>query len=92
MKWLKQTFAQRYNALTGRTGHIWEDRYWSQILEGAPPEDAGAAPGTGTGGKVDRYRGQSETPNTGVRPRRQKQGRGPRFSAVSPVSPAPAPG
>jgi REP element-mobilizing transposase RayT len=38
MKWLKQTFAQRYNRAAGRIGHIWGDRYWSRILEGAPPE------------------------------------------------------
>jgi REP element-mobilizing transposase RayT len=38
LKWLKQTFAVRYNKLTGRTGHIWGDRYWSMILEGEPPE------------------------------------------------------
>jgi REP element-mobilizing transposase RayT len=36
MQWLKQTFAVRYNRLTGRTGHIWGDRYWSAILEGEP--------------------------------------------------------
>jgi REP element-mobilizing transposase RayT len=40
LKWLKQTFAVRYNKLTGRTGHIWGDRYWSTILEGEPPEEA----------------------------------------------------
>jgi REP element-mobilizing transposase RayT len=40
MQWMKQVFAQRYNALTGRSGHIWGDRYWSQILEGEPPEAA----------------------------------------------------
>jgi hypothetical protein len=40
LKWMKQTFAVRYNRLTGRTGHIWGDRYWSAILEGEPPEDA----------------------------------------------------
>jgi REP element-mobilizing transposase RayT len=34
MKWLKQTFAQRYNRETGRTGHIWGDRYWSRVVEG----------------------------------------------------------
>jgi hypothetical protein len=39
MKWMKQTFAQRYNRLTGRIGHIWGDRYWSAVLEGEPPED-----------------------------------------------------
>jgi REP element-mobilizing transposase RayT len=36
MKWMKQVFAQRFNAMTGRIGHIWGDRYWSQILEGEP--------------------------------------------------------
>jgi REP element-mobilizing transposase RayT len=40
LKWMKQTFAVRYNRLTGRTGHIWGDRYWSAILEGEPPEVA----------------------------------------------------
>ncbi|MDR1108377.1 MAG: transposase, partial [Spirochaetaceae bacterium] len=29
LKWMKQTFAVRYNRLTGRIGHIWGDRYWS---------------------------------------------------------------
>jgi REP element-mobilizing transposase RayT len=41
LKWMKQTFAVRYNRLAGRTGHIWGDRYWSVILEGEPPEGAG---------------------------------------------------
>ncbi|MDR2053983.1 MAG: transposase, partial [Treponema sp.] len=40
MKWMKQTFAQRYNRWAGRTGHIWGDRYWSLILAGEPPEEA----------------------------------------------------
>jgi hypothetical protein len=40
LKWIKQTFAVRYNFLTGRTGHIWGDRYWSLILEGEPDERA----------------------------------------------------
>jgi hypothetical protein len=38
IKWLKQTFAVRYNLLMGRIGHIWGDRYWSLILEGEPSE------------------------------------------------------
>jgi REP element-mobilizing transposase RayT len=38
LKWMKQTFAVRYNRLMGRTGHIWGDRYWSVILDGDPPE------------------------------------------------------
>jgi hypothetical protein len=47
MKWMKQVFAQRFNAADGRTGHIWGDRYGSRILEGEPVErgavEAGAA-------------------------------------------------
>jgi REP element-mobilizing transposase RayT len=83
MQRLKQTFAQRYNALTGRIGHIWGDRYWSLILEGEPPEGA-ASPGVPPplGGGAE----------TGVRPRPWKRGRGPRFSAVFPALQVPASG
>jgi hypothetical protein len=42
MQWLKQTFAVRYNLRTGRTGHRWGNRYWSEVLEGEPPEGAAA--------------------------------------------------
>jgi hypothetical protein len=42
MKWIKQTFAQRYNRMTGRIGHVWGDRYWSAILEGEPGEGGAA--------------------------------------------------
>ena len=80
MQWLKQTFAQRYNALTGRTGHIWGDRYWSEILEGEPPADVGAEAALGAEAEY------------GDRPRRQKRRRGPRFSAASPAPPPFAPG
>jgi hypothetical protein len=38
MKWIKQTFALRFNWDDGRTGHIWGDRYGSEILAGEPPE------------------------------------------------------
>jgi hypothetical protein len=38
MQWVKQTFAVRFNRRTKRTGHIWGDRYWSQVLTGEPPE------------------------------------------------------
>ncbi|MDR2397430.1 MAG: transposase [Spirochaetaceae bacterium] len=38
MKWLKQVFAQRYNHSQGREGHIWGDRYKSQIIDGEPPK------------------------------------------------------
>jgi hypothetical protein len=40
MQWVKQTFSARFNALTGRSGHVWGDRYWSEILAGDPPEGA----------------------------------------------------
>jgi hypothetical protein len=42
MQWLKQTFSVRFNLRTGRTGHRWGDRYWSEVLEGEPPEGAAA--------------------------------------------------
>jgi hypothetical protein len=41
MQWIKQTYAVRYNVYDGRTGHIWGDRYESEIVEG-PPKDAEA--------------------------------------------------
>jgi REP element-mobilizing transposase RayT len=63
MKWLKQVFAQRFNAADGRIGHIWGDRYWSRILEGEPE----AAEGTGDPANGDRPHGKGST--TGDRPR-----------------------
>jgi REP element-mobilizing transposase RayT len=78
MKWLKQTFARRYNRATGRTGHIWGDRYWSRILEGDPPE-------AGTGGRTS---GSAH----GVRPPRGKNAAAPGFPPISPRPTAPAPG
>jgi hypothetical protein len=42
MQWIKQTFAVRFNRRDGRTGHLWGDRYWSEVLEGEPPEGAEA--------------------------------------------------
>jgi hypothetical protein len=69
MKWLKQVFAQRFNGMDGRIGHVWGDRYWSEILDGEPPEEGatGARPldGEGTTGVRPRY----EEGTTGVRPR-----------------------
>jgi REP element-mobilizing transposase RayT len=38
MQWVKQTFAVRYNAGHGRTGHIWGERYRSVVLGREPPE------------------------------------------------------
>jgi hypothetical protein len=86
LKWMKQTFAVRYNRLTGRIGHIWGDRYWSAILEGEPPEvvewevgeEAAAEPKA-------RVRG-------GVRPQKGKKAHPTGFSLISPrFSPFPPP-
>jgi REP element-mobilizing transposase RayT len=78
MKWLKQTFAQRYNRETGRSGHIWGDRYWSRILEGEPPEGE-------KGGAV-------AVANTGVRPPGGKNKGPPGFPPIFPSLAAPPPG
>jgi hypothetical protein len=39
MREMNKTYAVRYNVYDGRTGHIWGDRYESEIVPG-PPEDA----------------------------------------------------
>jgi hypothetical protein len=82
MQWMKEVFAWRYNALTGRSGHIWGDRYWSRILVGEPAEGAEAY----VGGAVERE------PETGDRPRRRNRRRGPGFPPKSTSSPPPHPG
>jgi hypothetical protein len=61
MKWIKQTFAQRYNRLTGRIGHVWGDRYWSAVVEGEPPE------GTRVGGAETGVRPRSGKQRRGAR-------------------------
>jgi hypothetical protein len=38
MQWVKQTFSVRFNVIVGRTGHVWGERYRSEILAGDPPE------------------------------------------------------
>jgi hypothetical protein len=40
MQWMKQTFSCRFNVKTGRSGHVWGDRYKSEILPGEPPPGA----------------------------------------------------
>jgi hypothetical protein len=90
LKWMKQTFAVRYNRLTGRIGHVWGDRYWSLILEGEPPEEGGeeveqaaaAEPGAAPKAQV---RG-------GVRPRKGEMAIITGFFSLSPhppISPPP---
>jgi hypothetical protein len=51
MQWMKPTFLVRFNEKTGRSGHVWGDRYWSEILVGEPP------PGEVAGGDTFLQRG-----------------------------------
>jgi REP element-mobilizing transposase RayT len=83
MQRMKQVFARRYNALTGRTGHIWGDRYWSRILEGEPPEDERQGSGP-------QAVGNGIAPATGVRPQGGKKAEKPDFPPIVPL-PAPIP-
>jgi REP element-mobilizing transposase RayT len=78
LKWLKQTFAVRYNRLMGRTGHIWGDRYWSVILEGEPPEEVGEE------AEAELKAGARGGERNGVRPR---QGKKTIFTGFSPLPP-----
>jgi hypothetical protein len=79
MKWMKQVFAQRYNAAAGRIGHIWGDRYWSRIVEGDPVEEEAA-------GALGRPLAN------GDRPRRERRERGICFFLTYTFPPAPSPG
>jgi hypothetical protein len=83
MKWMKQVFAQRYNRLEGRIGHIWGDRYWSRILEGEPEVAGESAPG-------DRPQGR----RTASRDRPYRGGKKGKacFSLISPCPTAFSPG
>ncbi|MDR3355718.1 MAG: transposase [Spirochaetaceae bacterium] len=98
MKWLKQTFAIRYNRDSGRTGHLWGDRYRSRILEGEPPDggEAGVPPACGVrrhGGKRLAGPAAAGTPSArGVRPRNGKRTSGTAFSRLYPFPAAPEPG
>ncbi|MDR3174295.1 MAG: transposase [Treponema sp.] len=88
MKWVKQVFAQRFNGMDGRIGHIWGDRYGSEVIEGEPPGvswEGGRPgslepPGREVGGKI------------GVRPRYGESTKNPRFSLNFPLSGVPPSG
>jgi hypothetical protein len=80
MKWLKQVFAQRFNAADGRTGHIWGDRYWSRILEGEPEVGEAVPAGTAVTGDRPRRGGSAH----GDRPRRWEKAGTPCFSLIFP--------
>jgi hypothetical protein len=82
LKWMKPTFAVRYNRLTGRIGHIWGDRYWSMILEGEPPEEAGE----------EAEAEPKEREKGGVRPQYRKMTITTEFFTLSPrIFPSPPP-
>jgi REP element-mobilizing transposase RayT len=83
MKWMKQVFAQRFNAASGRIGHIWGDRYWSRIVEGEPVGvDARELPANGV---------RPSGSLNGVRPRRWRRKGRPCFFLIYPSPTAPAP-
>jgi REP element-mobilizing transposase RayT len=86
MKWMKQVFAQRFNAAAGRIGHIWGDRYWSRIMEGEPEAEEGEAePANG-----DRPRWRRIA--NGVCPRSKREEGKYRFSLKTPSPAALSPG
>jgi REP element-mobilizing transposase RayT len=35
MQWINSVFAKAYNRLTGQSGHVWKERYFSKIIETA---------------------------------------------------------
>jgi hypothetical protein len=78
MKWMKQVFAQRYNRLADRIGHIWGDRYWSLIVEDG---EAPAAEGE-----------QRGEPGPGVRPQHRETTLQAIFSLICPPPPVSPPG
>jgi REP element-mobilizing transposase RayT len=88
MKWMKQVFAQRFNAAAGRIGHIWGDRYWSRFLVGAPDEEGREAGREAANGDRPHW-GKSAN---GDRPHRGRKEEKSRFSLINPFSAAPTPG
>jgi hypothetical protein len=88
LKWMKQTFAVRYNRLMGRTGHIWGDRYWSVILEGEPPEEVGEV---GEEAEAEPQAGARGGKRNGVRPPHGKKTIFTGFPPLPPHFPSPPP-
>jgi REP element-mobilizing transposase RayT len=86
MQRLKQTFAQRYNRLAGRIGHIWGDRYWSRIVDGEPELAEEVLAGE------QNAAGDLGVWNHGVSPHGGKPAVKAAFPPKSPLLPAPAPG
>jgi hypothetical protein len=93
MKWVKQTFAVRFNRRDGRTGHIWGDRYESWVLEGEPPETgADSVNAVSAGGANLAGAGLRGGWKTRVRPLNGKPAGKGLFSPLSPHPTPPPPG
>jgi hypothetical protein len=108
MQWIKQTFAVRFDRDHGRTGHIWGDRYGSEILPGEPPPDAkryvfnaAVCCANRRARRAQRARGGGVGKNAatgqpakgvGVCPRARSKAESPRLPPGSPRLAAPEPG
>jgi hypothetical protein len=94
MKWLKQTFAVRFNKLDKRRGHSWGDRYRSRVLEGEPPAEAdgGGADSVFGAGEESASGAERETKKVRVRPYPAGKATKARFRRKIPFRPPPPPG
>jgi hypothetical protein len=90
MQWLKQVFAQRYNRLDGRIGHIWGDRYGSRIVEGETAEGEITALGEWSG--ASNSGGKAWYTDIGVRPPYGETAIQTAFLLIFPHPAVPAPG
>jgi hypothetical protein len=93
MQWVKQTFAVRFNLGEDRTGHVWGDRYWSQVLAGEPPEwaaevDWEAVEAAAETGEIS----FGPCPPDGVSPLSAETPAETGFSPQNPARPPPPPG
>ena len=91
MQWIKQTFSVRLNVLTGRTGHVWGDRYGSEILAEEPPEWAKPVDWNVVNKEADKPLDEVITYTAGWgSPRRNGKARGNKLSLiVAPETPPP---
>jgi REP element-mobilizing transposase RayT len=89
MKWMKQVFAQRYNRLAGRIGHIWGDRYWALIVGEGEVLAAEAAQRGETGAGVRPRNGET---GAGVRPQCGETTLQALFPRIFPLPGPPPPG
>jgi hypothetical protein len=93
MQWVKQTFVVRFNRREKRTGHVWGDRYWSRVVEGEPPEEAGEVDWVAVEAvaKTEVLSSGGE-PSNGVSPLTAETPAKNRFSPQTPARSPPPPG